>query len=110
MTAGFIHIEFDDNNILSSLFLYNVTRHSAHHEKANLKFYELHAYKEAPSLPYGYLTMLYLVIFFPFIYNKVMTPKLIDWDENFASENEKRILSNHNFKSDISSLQSRTYE
>ena len=43
-------------------------------------------------------------------YNKVMNPKLIDWDENFASENEKKTVSNHNLKSGISSLQDRIYE
>ena len=101
---------WNSNNILSSIFLYNVTRHSAHHEKTNLKFYELDAYKEAPSLPYGYLTMLFLAIFFPFIYNRVMTPKLIDWDDNFASDNEKKIVSNHNLKSGISLLKDRVYE
>ena len=101
---------WNSNNILSSIFLYNVTRHSAHHEKTNLKFYELDAYKEAPSLPYGYLTMLFLAIFFPFIYNRVMTPKLIDWDDNFASDNEKKIVSNHNLKSGIPLLKDRIYE
>ena len=43
-------------------------------------------------------------------YNKVMNPKLIDWDENFASENEKKIVSNHNLKSGISLLKDRIYE
>ena len=51
---------------MSSIYLYNVTRHSSHHEKANLKYWELRAYNNAPMMPHGYLTMLYLAIFMPF--------------------------------------------
>ena len=87
-----IRHSWNSNNILSSLLLYNVTRHSAHHEKANLKFWELNAYPDAPSMPYGYLSMLYIAIFLPFIYHKIMADKLKDWDENYASPEERKIV------------------
>ena len=67
-----IRHSWNSNNILSSILLYNVTRHSAHHQKANLKFWELDAYPNAPSMPYGYLSMLYIAIFLPFVYRKIM--------------------------------------
>ena len=82
---------WNSNNILSSLLLYNVTRHSAHHEKANLKFWELDAYPDAPMMPQGYLSMLYLAIFLPFVYRKIMAKKLIDWDKNYATPAERKI-------------------
>jgi alkane 1-monooxygenase len=82
---------WNSNNILSSLLLYNVTRHSAHHEKANLKFWELDAYPDAPMMPQGYLSMLYLAIFLPFAYRKIMAKKLMDWDKNYATPAERKI-------------------
>jgi len=82
---------WNSNNIVSSLLLYNVTRHSAHHEKANLKFWELDAYPDAPMMPQGYLSMLYLAIFLPFVYKKIMAKKLMDWDKNYATPAERKI-------------------
>ena len=82
---------WNSNNIVSSLLLYNVTRHSAHHEKANLYFWELDAYPDAPMMPQGYLSMLYLAFFLPFLYRKVMEEKLIDWDLNYATPKERII-------------------
>jgi len=89
---------WNSNSIMSSIFLYNVTRHSSHHEKANLKFWELRAYEGAPMMPHGYLTMLYLAIFVPFYFHKIMAKKLIDWDENYASKQERELsnISNKN--------------
>ena len=54
---------WNSNHVISSLYLYNVTRHSSHHEKTNLKFWELETYPDSPTMPQGYLSILYLVIF-----------------------------------------------
>ena len=43
-------------------------------------------------MPQGYLTMLYMAIFLPFFFHKMMAKKLLEWDENFASDKE-RILA-----------------
>ena len=87
---------WNSNNIVSSLILYNVTRHSAHHEKSNLKFWELDAYPDAPMMPQGYLSMLYLAVFLPFGYRKIMAKKLMDWDENYATPAERKIAMAQN--------------
>lgn len=87
---------WNSNNIVSSILLYNVTRHSAHHEKSNLKFWELDAYPDSPMMPQGYLSMLYMAIFLPFIYRKLMAKKLMDWDENYATPEERKIVMNQN--------------
>ena len=81
------------NNVFSSLLLYNETRHSAHHEKASLQFWELKPYPNAPTMPYGYLAMLYIAIFIPFLFHMIMKQKLIDWDNNYATKMEKEIIS-----------------
>jgi alkane 1-monooxygenase len=85
---------WNSNHYLSSIYLCNVTRHSAHHEKSNLKYWELHPYKNAPKTPFGYLSVLYLTIFFPHIYRRLMEEKLRDWDLNFANSEELKIIKN----------------
>ena len=95
---------WNSNSILSSILLYNVTRHSAHHEKSNLKFWELDTYTDAPMMPYGYLSMLYLAIFLPFTYHRIMAKKLIEWDLNYATPEERKIAALANRTSGISLL------
>ena len=86
---------WNSNHLLSSIYLCNVTRHSDHHKSANLNFWELNPYhKNAPLLPYGYLSMLYLVLITPFLYKKVMDNELIHWDKNHANEYERNYVAN----------------
>ena len=85
---------WNSNHCLSSIYLCNVTRHSDHHRAANLKFWELSPFdKKAPMLPYGYLSMLYLALFFPFLYKKIMAPKVKDWDINYANAAEQKLIN-----------------
>ena len=86
---------WNSNHLFSSIYLYNVTRHSDHHRNTNLKFWELKPTDEdAPMLPYGYLTMLYLALFFPFFYKRIMKKELIKWDQNYANDFEKNLVKN----------------
>jgi alkane 1-monooxygenase len=89
---------------MSSIYLYNVTRHSSHHEKANLKYWELRAYEGSPMMPQGYLTMLYLAIFAPYFFHRMMAKKLIEWDNKYATEKEKILASEQNKNSGVSFL------
>jgi len=100
---------WNSNNLLSSIYLYNLPRHSSHHEKANLKFWELKVYKDAPSMPYGYLSMVYLVLFLPYFYHKIMAKELIKWDQNYATEEELKLAIIQNKKSGIALLQKFNY-
>ncbi len=43
-------------------------------------------------LPYGYKTMIVMSLFPP-IWNRIVEPRVADWDRRFASEEERRILS-----------------
>tara|TARA_B100001741_G_C16445915_1_gene547994 strand:- start:754 stop:1038 length:285 start_codon:yes stop_codon:yes gene_type:complete len=84
---------WNSNHAMSSIFLYNVTRHSDHHRLAKLKFWELDPCpKNAPMTPFGYLTMLYIVLLAPYLYQKIMKKKLIDWELNYANELEKKLI------------------
>jgi len=88
---------WNSNHFMSSVYLYNVTRHSDHHRLAKLKFWELDPCpKNAPMTPYGYLSMLYLVLLLPFVYKKIMAKKLNEWDHKYASKEEKDIVLNIN--------------
>ena len=96
---------WNSNSVMSSIFLYNVTRHSSHHEKASLKYWELHPYKGAPMMPYGYLSMLYLAIFLPPVFHRLMCKKLVEWDNKFASKRERILAENQNLNSGLPLLQ-----
>jgi len=85
---------WNSNHFLSSIYLCNVTRHSDHHRSTKLNFWELNPIpEEAPLLPYGYLSMLYLVLITPFLYKRIMTKKLVYWDQNVATEYERTYYS-----------------
>ena len=100
---------WNSNSVMSSIFLYNVTRHSSHHEKASLKYWELHPYKGAPMMPYGYLSMLYLAIFLPPVFHRLMCKKLVEWDSKFASKSERILADNQNRNSGLSLLQKNSH-
>ena len=85
---------WNSNHLLSSIYLCNVTRHSDHHRSTKLDFWELDPmHEDAPLLPYGYLSMLYLVLLTPFLYKKIMGKKLIHWDQNSATEYERNFYA-----------------
>ncbi len=92
---------WNSNSTMSSIYLYNVTRHSSHHEKANLKYWELKSYNDAPMMPQGYLTMLYMALFLPHFFHKMMAKKLIEWDRSYATEEERVLALEQNKKSGI---------
>ena len=96
---------WNSNSTMSSIYLYNVTRHSSHHEKANLKYWELESYENAPMMPQGYLTMLYTALLFPYLFHRMMAKKLIYWDKNYASDGERKLADAQNKKSGIPILQ-----
>ncbi|MEE2758937.1 MAG: alkane 1-monooxygenase [Candidatus Thermoplasmatota archaeon] len=87
---------WNSNHFLSSIYLCNVTRHSDHHRSTKLNFWELNpTHDDAPLLPYGYLSMLYLVLITPFLYKKIMAERLVKWDQNSATEYERNYYATH---------------
>ena len=60
-------------------------------------------------MPYGYLSMVYLVLFLPYFYHKIMAKELIKWDQNYATEEELKLAMVQNEKSGITLLQKYNY-
>ena len=76
---------WNTNKRLSSMFLFSLTRHSAHHEKPREKFWKLSAYENAPQMPYGYFTTLLLCLFPPLWY-RIINPLLDEWETKYKRE------------------------
>lgn len=91
------------NQRISGFVLFNLTRHSHHHAEADVPFWELRPYPDAPMLKYGYLTMI-IITMVPPLYRSMMTPKLRDWDKRFASPAERKLAQEANAASGIPEL------
>ena len=78
---------WNSNNKMSSWTLFNLTRHSHHHANANVPFQHLKPNPNAPMMPSGYLGTMGLTLIPP-LWFKVMAPKLVEWDREFASVEE----------------------
>jgi len=79
--VGYEH-SWNTNKRMSSIVLFTLTRHSAHHEKPTVPFWKLDPYLQAPQMPSGYLTTL-LICLIPPVWYKVINPKLDKWDRNY---------------------------
>ncbi len=79
------HHSWNTNRKMSGLVLYSLTRHSAHHEKGSLPYWKLSAYPEAPEMPQGYLTTIFLCLVPP-LWKRVIDPKLAAWDAAHGHE------------------------
>ncbi len=95
---------WNSNKRLTNVVLFNLARHSHHHAEGDAQFWKLHAYREAPTLPYGYLTCMLLVYVVPGWYRDRMTPLVLDWDRRYASAAERRLAAEANRSSGIREL------
>ena len=82
---------WDCYRFVSSALLYNLTRHADHHLNAQKPYWTLEARKDAPLMPFGYMSMM-LMAFFPPLWHRVMRPHLLHWDRAFASEAERALV------------------
>ena len=71
---------WNTNRWVSSNVLYNLSRHSAHHEKSNVPYWKLNPYKDAPEMPLGYLSMVYVALLLPSVFKRIMEPRVIKWN------------------------------
>ena len=94
---------WNDSHCISTTLLYSLTRHSSHHEKSRLRYWMLKPYPEAPQMRHGYLTYIYLALIPP-LWHRHMAPKLLEWDEKYASREEKETARIQNSLSGISLL------
>ena len=64
---------WNNNHVVTNLFLYHLQRHSDHHEHASRSYQALHHFDESPALPAGYATMI-VIAYLPPLWFKVMDP------------------------------------
>ena len=68
---------WNNNNIVTNLFLYQLQRHSDHHAYPTRPFQALRHFDEAPELPSGYASML-LPALIPPLWFKMMDKRVFD--------------------------------
>ena len=95
------HHSWNSNNRMTSYLTYNLTRHSDHHVHAHKEFWELNPCDNTGVvLPSGYLTYILLFTFFPLYAKSKMAPRLKNWHQNYASDDEKLLTTHYlNFSS-----------
>ena len=82
---------WNSNAWMSGTITFFLTRHSHHHQKGSLSFWRLEPIPQAPTLPWGYLSAIYLALLSPRRYRLLMEPALEDWYARYASPEEQRV-------------------
>ncbi len=67
---------WNNNHVVTNLLLYQLQRHSDHHENPARRFVALRHIDEAPQLPAGYAAMILLALVPP-LWRRVMDPRLL---------------------------------
>lgn len=76
---------WNSNHIMGRIILYELTRHSDHHFKANKKYQILENHQSSPQLPYGYPTSMVLAALPPVwfsIMNKRIPAEMVEMAKN----------------------------
>ncbi|MBC7987115.1 MAG: alkane 1-monooxygenase [Sphingomonadaceae bacterium] len=66
---------WNSSHLLTNVNLFNLGRHSDHHQQSNRPFYKLRHHDEAPQLPYGYSGM-FLLALVPPLWFRIMDSEL----------------------------------
>ena len=66
---------WNSDHEMGRIILFELTRHSDHHFKANKKYQILEHQDESPQLPHGYPTSILLAII-PFFWRRIMHPRI----------------------------------
>lgn len=83
---------WDCRSAFSSSALLNLTRHSAHHESPNKKYWELNSGSEELLIQNGYIVQI-LRALLPFYWFRYMGKKLEVWDNTHATEGELELIN-----------------
>jgi ferredoxin len=94
---------WNTNRRLSSWTLFNLTRHSHHHAQGEVPYQDLKPLPRAPMMINGYLTTI-VVALIPPLWHRLMTPRVLAWDRDHASEDERRLAAAANARSGLPAL------
>lgn len=70
---------WNSNHVMGRIMLYELTRHSDHHHRANKKYQLLDCHQTSPQMPFGYPTSMVLSLLPPlwfYIMNKRIPPQM----------------------------------
>ena len=76
----------------SNLLLFNLPRHADHHIKPGKNYWELDAREDAPQLPYGHFTMVFIAMVPP-AFRYIMRGPLADWERRLATPGELALVA-----------------
>ena len=94
---------WNTNRRVSSWTLFNLTRHSHHHAQGEVAYHDLRPYPDAPMMVGGYLTTL-VVAMIPPLWHALMTRKVLAWDREHATTEERALAAAANARSGIRGL------
>jgi alkane 1-monooxygenase len=94
---------WNTNRRISSWTMFNLTRHSHHHAQGEVPYQDLKPYSDAPMMINGYLTTI-MVALVPPLWHRLMTPKVMAWDRDYATAEELELAARANEKSGIAAL------
>jgi len=81
---------WNTNKRISSWAMFNLTRHSHHHAQGEVPYQDLQPYPNAPMMIGGYLTTI-SVAMIPPLWHRLMTPKVLAWDRDYANAAEREL-------------------
>lgn len=73
---------------------------SHHHAQGEVPFHDLRPYTAAPMMISGYLTTI-IIAMIPPLWHRLMTPKVLAWDRDYASGEELKLARDANARSGI---------
>lgn len=89
---------WNTNRRISSWTMFNLTRHSHHHAQGEVPYQDLKPFPDAPMMIGGYLTTI-VVAMIPPLWHKLMTPRVLAWDRDYASAEERVLAREANARS-----------
>jgi NAD(P)H-flavin reductase/ferredoxin len=95
---------WNTNRRVSSWTMFNLTRHSHHHAQGELPYHALRPYPDAPMMFNGYLTTI-VVALIPPLWHRLMTPRVLAWDREFATPAERQLAARANLESGLWPMQ-----
>lgn len=94
---------WNTNRRISSWSLFNLNRHSHHHAQGEVPYQDLQPFPDAPLMISGYLTTM-LITLVPPLWHRLMTPKVLEWDHRYASDEERALAAQASQRSGIARL------
>ena len=94
---------WNSNKRFSSVWMYNLTRHSDHHSRGDAPFWDLKAYPDTLMMPFGYVGTI-LISACPPIWHRIVDPMILEWDKHYATEEELILAKQANADSGIEIL------